>query len=189
MFTRLWKRFSRAAKVCSILSRRIANLRIYRVPIFKFFRFPNFLPALCSDAGECDKNNIALHTAIDPRTLELTADPDLIEQVLINLMRNAVQALAGRSNARMDLSAQLDGRGRVVIRVQDNGPGILEMCRSGFLFLFLRPNAMVRVLVSRFPDRLCAFIAVRLVFNLSRKKRLFLCCGFELTLHTYMCNL
>ena len=76
--------------------------------------------------GECDKNNIALHTAIDPRTLELTADPDLIEQVLINLMRNAVQALASRSNARMDLSAQLDGRGRVVIRVQDNGPGILE---------------------------------------------------------------
>ena len=75
---------------------------------------------------ECDKNNIALHTAIDPRTLELTADPDLIEQVLINLMRNAVQALAGRSNARMDLSAQLDGRGRVIIRVQDNGPGILE---------------------------------------------------------------
>ena len=76
--------------------------------------------------GECDKHNIALHTAIDPRTLELTADPDLIEQVLINLMRNAVEALAGRSNARMDLSAQLDGRGRVVIRVQDNGPGILE---------------------------------------------------------------
>ena len=76
--------------------------------------------------GECDKNDIALHTAIDPRTLELTADPDLIEQVLINLMRNAVEALAGRSNARMDLSAQLDGRGRVVIRVQDNGPGILE---------------------------------------------------------------
>ncbi len=76
--------------------------------------------------GECDKNNIALHTAIDPRTLELTADPDLIEQVLINLMRNAVEALTGRSNARMDLSAKLDGRGRVVIRVQDNGPGILE---------------------------------------------------------------
>ena len=76
--------------------------------------------------AECDKNDIALHTAIDPRTLELTVDPDLIEQVLINLMRNAVQALAGRSNARVDLSAQLDGRGRVVIRVQDNGPGILE---------------------------------------------------------------
>ncbi len=76
--------------------------------------------------AECDKNDIALHTAIDPRTLELTVDPDLIEQVLINLMRNAVQALAGRPNARVDLSAQLDGRGRVIIRVQDNGPGILE---------------------------------------------------------------
>lgn len=96
-------------------------------PDFQIFQISElFARVVFLMQGECDKNNIALHTAIDSRTLELTADPDLIEQVLINLMRNAVQALAGRSNARMDLSAQLDGRGRVVIRVQDNGPGILE---------------------------------------------------------------
>ena len=96
-------------------------------PDFQIFQISElFARVVFLMQGECDKNNIALHTAIDPRTLELTADPDLIEQVLINLMRNAVEALAGRSNARMDLSAQLDGRGRVVIRVQDNGPGILE---------------------------------------------------------------
>ena len=96
-------------------------------PDFQIFQISElFARVVFLMQGECDKNDIALHTAIDPRTLELTADPDLIEQVLINLMRNAVEALAGRSNARMDLSAQLDGRGRVVIRVQDNGPGILE---------------------------------------------------------------
>ena len=96
-------------------------------PDFQIFQISElFARVVFLMQGECDKNNIALHTAIDPRTLELTADPDLIEQVLINLMRNAVEALAGRSNARMDLSAKLDGRGRVVIRVQDNGPGILE---------------------------------------------------------------
>ena len=96
-------------------------------PDFQIFQISElFARVVFLMQGECDKNNIALHTAIDPRTLELTADPDLIEQVLINLMRNAVEALAGRSNARMALSAQLDGRGRVVIRVQDNGPGILE---------------------------------------------------------------
>ncbi len=96
-------------------------------PDFQIFQISElFARVVFLMQGECDKNNIALHTAIDPRTLELTADPDFIEQVLINLMRNAVEALAGRSNARVDLSAQLDGRGRVVIRVQDNGPGILE---------------------------------------------------------------
>ena len=96
-------------------------------PDFQIFQISElFARVVFLMQGECDKNNIALHTAIDPRTLELTADPDLIEQVLINLMRNAVEALTGRSSARMDLSAKLDGRGRVVIRVQDNGPGILE---------------------------------------------------------------
>ena len=96
-------------------------------PDFQIFQISElFARVVFLMQGECDKNDIALHTAIDPRTLELTADPDLIEQVLINLMRNAVEALTGRSNARMALSAQLDGRGRVVIRVQDNGPGILE---------------------------------------------------------------
>ncbi len=96
-------------------------------PDFQIFQISElFARVVFLMQGECDKNNIALHTAIDPRMLELTADPDLIEQVLINLMRNAVEALTGRSNARMDLSAKLDGRGRVVIRVQDNGPGILE---------------------------------------------------------------
>lgn len=96
-------------------------------PDFQIFQISElFARVVFLMQGECDKNKIALHTAIDPRTLELTADLDLIEQVLINLMRNAVQALAGRSNARVDLSAQLDGRGRVVICVQDNGPGILE---------------------------------------------------------------
>lgn len=72
------------------------------------------------------EKNIAFQVAIAPETLELTADPDLVEQVLINLLRNASQALRGRENARIDLMAQMDRRGRVMIRVRDNGPGILE---------------------------------------------------------------
>ena len=70
--------------------------------------------------------NIRFHTQVDPSSLELTADPDLIEQVLINLLRNAIQALESQPNARIDLVARMDERGRVVIHVKDNGPGILE---------------------------------------------------------------
>ena len=76
--------------------------------------------------ADLDEKNIVLHVTIDPETLELTADPDLVEQVLINLLRNASQALRGRDDAKIDLTAHMDRRGRVVIRVRDNGPGILE---------------------------------------------------------------
>ena len=61
---------------------------------------------------------------VDPKLLELTADPELIEQVLINLLLNALQAVAGQKKAKIELSAQLDGRGRILIQVRDNGPGI-----------------------------------------------------------------
>jgi len=75
---------------------------------------------------EMSDKTIGFHTCVQPETLELTADPELIEQVLINLLTNAIQALNGRPDARIELTAHLDGRGRVVIQVTDNGPGILE---------------------------------------------------------------
>jgi len=42
--------------------------------------------------------------SVDPETLELTADPDLMEQVLINLLLNAIHAVTGRDNPRITLS-------------------------------------------------------------------------------------
>jgi len=71
-----------------------------------------------------EKNSIRFKVNVDPETLELTADPELVEQVLINLMLNAFQAVEGRKDAQIELKALLDGRGRIVIQVADNGPGI-----------------------------------------------------------------
>jgi two-component system nitrogen regulation sensor histidine kinase NtrY len=65
-------------------------------------------------------------TAIEPETLELTADPELIEQVLINLLLNAILAFENQPNPTIELTACMDERGRIVISVSDNGPGILE---------------------------------------------------------------
>ncbi len=67
-----------------------------------------------------------LKVHVEPETLELTADPEQIEQVLINLLLNAMQALEGRPDPRVELTSQMDGRGRVSIQVRDNGPGILD---------------------------------------------------------------
>ena len=69
---------------------------------------------------------IHFSVSVEPESLEVTADPELIEQVLINLLLNAIQALENKTVARIELRAELDEIGRVVMRVTDNGPGISQ---------------------------------------------------------------
>jgi len=63
---------------------------------------------------------------IDPKSLELTADPELIEQVLINLMLNAIQAVQEQPAAKIELLGRMNEKGRIVIQIIDNGPGIIK---------------------------------------------------------------
>lgn len=74
---------------------------------------------------EAVAKNIACQISIEPDTLELSADERLIQQVLINLLKNAIYANEGRPSAKIMLKAYINKRGRVVIEVTDNGPGIL----------------------------------------------------------------
>lgn len=76
--------------------------------------------------AQIEDQNLDLTTSIDPPDLTLTADPDLLDQVLINLLLNAVQAVEGQKEAQIDLRAYVDRRSRPVIQVEDNGPGIPE---------------------------------------------------------------
>ena len=69
---------------------------------------------------------ISLQMQSQPESLQLSADPDMIEQVLINLLKNAEQALVNVAKAQVSVSARLNQRGRVIIEVKDNGPGIPE---------------------------------------------------------------
>ncbi len=57
--------------------------------------------------------------------LTLSIDPDQIEQLLINLVRNAVEAALSRSTSRprVEVAWQLES-GDVVLSIDDNGPGI-----------------------------------------------------------------
>lgn len=74
--------------------------------------------------GEAEAQNVDIEVSVDPETLEVTADPHLIEQTLINLMKNAFRVLENVKNARISLKGYMDTDGKVVIQVQDNGPGI-----------------------------------------------------------------
>ncbi|MBM3311907.1 MAG: ATP-binding protein [Candidatus Aminicenantes bacterium] len=74
--------------------------------------------------GPLAESRAQIECSLRPENLELLADPDLLEQVLINLLLNAADAVRGRENGRVELAAYLDERGRPVIQVRDNGVGI-----------------------------------------------------------------
>jgi signal transduction histidine kinase len=77
-------------------------------------------------APTLEATGIRLETRIDGDGLAIEADPEQLQQVLINLVRNAVEALDGQGDGRIVLGATRDGDGRTSIRVIDNGPGIAE---------------------------------------------------------------
>ena len=67
-----------------------------------------------------------LEHSVEPPELDVYADRDLLEPVLLNLVRNAWQATEGISSPRIELVSRLNRRGNVTIEVADNGPGIPE---------------------------------------------------------------
>jgi two-component system nitrogen regulation sensor histidine kinase NtrY len=75
-------------------------------------------------AGDLAARDIELTVTVEPETLEIGADADLLDQALINLLRNAIEAVRDTPAARIALSARRDPDGRVAIAVADNGPGI-----------------------------------------------------------------
>ncbi|MEL7536995.1 MAG: ATP-binding protein [Pseudomonadota bacterium] len=60
---------------------------------------------------------------VSPESLTVQADRSLLDQVLLNLLRNAVDALAGMKDSRIAIRGRLD-HGRVLLQVADNGPGM-----------------------------------------------------------------
>ncbi len=84
---------------------------------------------------------VPLTLAIDPPGLILDADPDLLAQVAINLMRNAAQATVGQSRPPQ-LALRLRGeRSGVAIEVEDNGPGVPEGLRQDVFLPFFTTRA------------------------------------------------
>jgi nitrogen fixation/metabolism regulation signal transduction histidine kinase len=77
-------------------------------------------------APSLKKAEVRLETRIAGSDLSLYADPEQLQQVLINLVNNAAEALDGRPNGLIVLSGNRDDEGKTVIQVADNGPGIGE---------------------------------------------------------------
>ena len=73
---------------------------------------------------EFEANKISLQLSPPPPGMVLMADENLLEQVLINLLKNAAQALAESPDRRIALAAYQTQNSHLVLEVSDNGPGI-----------------------------------------------------------------
>lgn len=72
------------------------------------------------------QKNIEMEIILKDPDLPLEADTNLVEQVLINLVVNAIEAVKERTEPRIVLSAYLSNNKKTVIRVADNGMGMSE---------------------------------------------------------------
>ena len=85
---------------------------------------------------------ITFTLAVSPESLTLEIDPDLMCQVLLNLLKNGAEAARGHSaEPSLWLSFKGLARGRVRIDVADNGPGVPDNLRQDVFLPFFTTKA------------------------------------------------
>lgn len=75
---------------------------------------------------EIIEKQIKFDISVVPEKLELTADEQLIEQVLINMVKNSIHALDNSEKKKIKLKAYINNAGKRVIQVSDTGQGIIK---------------------------------------------------------------
>ena len=87
------------------------------------------LPTLIAEAttlgllGAREKG-VNLELDLDPEATKVLLDKVQIQQVLINLLRNAVEAMAGSSERRLWITSRRDKPGFIRLTIADTGPGV-----------------------------------------------------------------
>ncbi|MFA5648360.1 MAG: ATP-binding protein [Bacteroidales bacterium] len=101
------------------------NLTRIPKPNFKLVKlnslFESIIPLL---EDEFKQANISFTSTVEYSST-FSADEELLEQVIINLLKNAIHASQTKPEPTVSLKGFLSRRGRVTIQVTDNGEGIL----------------------------------------------------------------
>ncbi len=71
-----------------------------------------------------DKKQIKLEQIYRNPVLKFNGDPNLLEQVLINLLKNAIDAVEKTPEPQINIVAFFTSKGKVCIKVIDNGSGV-----------------------------------------------------------------
>ncbi|HEY0414270.1 MAG TPA: ATP-binding protein [Allosphingosinicella sp.] len=120
--------------------RQISRTPEVRRRLFEALPWAREIEALfrASDRGA----GVMLTIEVSPEHLTLDADPDLLCQVLLNLLKNAAEAAAAHGDApAVALTFSWAAGGRAQIEVSDNGPGVPEPLRQDVFLPFFTTKA------------------------------------------------
>ena len=73
--------------------------------------------------GLLGEKDIAFKSRVEPPGARISADPELLEQALINLLKNAIEAVEGCVSPGIELAC-IAGEGQVTLSVADTGRGL-----------------------------------------------------------------
>ncbi len=108
------------------LVRATKNINTVPKPNFRDFRIAELFERIkILYQARFKERNIKFSSSVDQPGLTINADLELIEQVIINLIQNSIDAMWETPNPELILSA-VDDSGHIQITVSDNGPGIKE---------------------------------------------------------------
>ncbi|MGD8372446.1 MAG: ATP-binding protein [Syntrophobacterales bacterium] len=134
---------SRVWKILRRSNQRISNLVLDMLAYSKD-RKPQTQPCqlneICEEAAELCQDRIKakhakLHLALDPQLPQIQVDPQGIHRCLLNLLTNAVDALA-ENEGEVRISTQMQEESEVLVTVEDNGAGIPENIRQRIFDVF-----------------------------------------------------
>jgi len=111
---------------------KITRLDLKKVLVRNLFENLNSLmqPTLAA-------KNIELNVVLRDMQMAIDVDINLIEQVLINLLVNAIEAVKDSPEPAITLSAELSPNGKPLVKVADNGVGMpLELVDKIFIPFF-----------------------------------------------------
>jgi two-component system, NtrC family, sensor histidine kinase HydH len=98
------------------------------VPAPRLAKWEETLIPLEAHASQLVRNGSIRFLADHPR-LQWETDPHLLHQALLNLIRNAFEAVGDRPGGEVRLEVRRPDSGGVTLAVVDNGPGIPEQVR------------------------------------------------------------
>ncbi len=108
------------------LLQSLKTFNMYETPELQNIRVREFLEKFVSlSKRDYEKKGVAISSSVEPDAECCYADPRALQQVLLNLLTNSIDACEGRENPRISITVSRSSR-MIRIGISDNGCGIAE---------------------------------------------------------------
>jgi PAS domain S-box-containing protein len=151
------------------LLKSLKNYNLYETPELENLSIADFLDKFLQLVVEdFMKKDISVTHTVEAGAEWVVADPRALQQVLLNIMTNAADAVAGRSDPAVTITA-MKKYGRVLLRISDNGCGMTEKQRQDLFKPFYttksKGTGLGLVIVKKMLSRMNSEIEITSVHN------------------------